>query len=130
MVNKAWRQAHAVAWELANGRPIQGWALHRCDVRFCCNPDHVYEGDALLNSQDAHLRGRYATGARTRPEKRARGEQNGNAKVTADKVRAIRARYAKGGISQRELGELHGVHQTKISAIVRRKTWAHVLDEG
>jgi predicted transcriptional regulator len=56
----------------------------------------------------------------------ARGEQAGLAKLTDDAVREIRRRYAEGGISQQQLANEYSVHQTKISAVVTRKTWRHV----
>lgn len=40
-----------------DGKPL---ALHRCDVRCCINPGHLYWGDATDNSADVMLRGRAA----------------------------------------------------------------------
>ena len=65
---------------------------------------------------------------KTRMSLANRGMNNNshNAKLTDDKVRAIREMYSAGGISQRRVGKLFGVEQTVISAIVRHKTWRHV----
>lgn len=54
---------------------------------------------------------------------KAVGERHGGAKLTEEQVIAIRKRYAKGGITQQVLGELHGVGQTAIRDIVNYKTW-------
>ena len=51
------------------------------------------------------------------------GSGHANAKVTDEQVRAIRERYAAGGISQQALGALFGVHQGTISKIVLGKTY-------
>lgn len=51
------------------------------------------------------------------------GSAHANAKVTDEQVRAIRERYAAGGISQQALGALFGVHQGTISKIVLGKTY-------
>jgi len=54
------------------------------------------------------------------------GEAHGLAKLTARKVCQIRELYASGNYTQRELGEMFGVHQVTIGRIVRRETWKHV----
>ena len=48
-----------------------------------------------------------------------RGESHGNARLTDDAVRAIRQRYAAGGISQDALAHEYGMGQTQISGIIR-----------
>jgi hypothetical protein len=48
------------------------------------------------------------------------------AKLDDDKVRAIRARYAAGGITQRELAADYGVSEALISFVTARKIWRHV----
>jgi hypothetical protein len=32
------------------------WALHRCGLKGCCNPAHIYVGDAQDNSRDERYR--------------------------------------------------------------------------
>lgn len=48
------------------------------------------------------------------------GEGNGNSKLTAEKIAAIRATK---GLSQVALAKRFGVHQTTISRILLRQTW-------
>lgn len=57
---------------------------------------------------------------------KAVGERNGQAVLTAAKVRRIRRRYARGGISHRALARLNGVGHTTICQIVNRITWRAV----
>lgn len=64
--------------------------------------------------------------SRTHPESVSRGEANGNAKLTAEKVREIRRRCAAGE-SGKDIGRLLGVTQAAISLVVTRRTWRHVL---
>jgi group I intron endonuclease len=52
-----------------------------------------------------------------------KGEDNGNAILTWEKVSQIREMYATGEYSQEHLGLLFGVKQVTISAIVRLITW-------
>lgn len=48
--------AHRLAYEIANGPIAQDakkwWVLHKCDNPACCNPDHLYLGDAKDNAND------------------------------------------------------------------------------
>lgn len=74
--------AHRFSFLLAHGAIAPGaWILHRCDVKLCVRPDHLYAGTIVENTRDAVLRGRYQTGdnhpMRRRPDRRARGERHG-----------------------------------------------------
>ena len=51
---------HRLMWEQKNGPVPDGlFVLHRCDVRACCNPDHLFLGTPLDNMQDMHAKGRF-----------------------------------------------------------------------
>ena len=56
--------AHRAAWYLANGpipeqRP-QLVVCHTCDVRACCNPEHMFLGTRKDNHYDALAKGKIA----------------------------------------------------------------------
>lgn len=52
-----------LAWEEANGPIPEGMIVcHKCDVRACCNPDHLFLGTAKDNTQDALAKGRLTGG--------------------------------------------------------------------
>jgi hypothetical protein len=55
----------------------------------------------------------------------ARGERQGNAKITAEIVRAIRAGW-EAGRSQPELAQEFDISQPHASRIILRQSWAHV----
>jgi hypothetical protein len=45
--------AHRIAWRLFRGPiPDGAFVLHRCDVRRCVNPDHLFLGTAGDNTND------------------------------------------------------------------------------
>jgi hypothetical protein len=47
------RYAHRVAWESKHGPIPDGMVLrHRCNVRSCCNPDHLVPGTRAENNAD------------------------------------------------------------------------------
>lgn len=51
--------AHRVAWQLSYGEIPQGLlVLHKCDVRCCVNPKHLFLGTAGDNTQDMWNKGR------------------------------------------------------------------------
>jgi len=110
--------AHRLSYEIHNGPVLAGMcACHRCDVKLCVNPSHLFLGTHADNMRDRDAKGRL--GARE-------GEWNGFAKLTDTNVLEIRKLYAKGGVFQKALAARFGVDQSHISEIVHRKTWAHV----
>ena len=51
--------AHRLAWQEANGPVPDGLqVLHRCDVRCCVNPEHLFLGTARENTRDMMAKGR------------------------------------------------------------------------
>lgn len=101
------RAAH-LAWV----GPLQDWqfACHHCDNPPCINPAHLYAGSVRDNSRDAVER-----------QRTANGERQGHAKLTDVQVDEIRARYARGGITQKALATEYGVAQSLVSMVTRRK---------
>ena len=115
-------KAHRVAYFLANGRMDDDlMVLHRCDVRLCCNPSHLYQGDARQNSLDSLTRGRHT---------RMYGSSNGNAKLTELAVKSIRTRYGKGNVTQKSLARYFGVSETTIYYICKGERWINIPTEN
>ena len=54
------------------------------------------------------------------------GENNGHAKLTVDQVRTIRAAYAAGGVTYRQLAKRYQVSGTTIAMIVQYGMWRSV----
>lgn len=66
--------------------------------------------------------------ARLHPERLARGENNGSAKLTATDIVAIRQKRAQGGASLKSIAREYGVSESNVKLILQRKTWAHIPD--
>lgn len=109
------QRAHRLAWQFTNGAIPDGLCvLHRCDNPRCVNPAHLFLGTQRDNAQDRERKGR---------RQPARGERSGRAKLTWQQVEQIRSLYTARAFSQTQLAEHFGVHQTAISAVIRRKSW-------
>jgi predicted DNA-binding protein (UPF0251 family) len=122
--------AHRVSYEWTYGSvPDDLNVLHRCDVRACVRPDHLFLGTNADNSRDMVSKGRAASGDRNsthiHPEM-VQGERNGRARLTGADVLEIRRLYAAGGIRQVDLAKRFGVPQVHISRIVLRQSWKHI----
>lgn len=121
-INNKHLHSHRVAFELVNGNiPSRFMVCHTCDNPPCCNPSHLMLGTAKSNAADMLIKNRAKD-----PIFAARGEINGNSKLTPKKVMKIRDLYARGIANQYQLAEKFNVSQGNIGYIVRNKTWRHV----
>jgi len=63
--NQNWR-AHRLAYTLAKGQIHDGHDVcHTCDVKRCCNPDHLWTGPRQLNNRDTTDKGRNKNSQKT-----------------------------------------------------------------
>ena len=61
---------------------------------------------------------------RNTPVKKAHpGAKNGSAKLTSEKVRTIRVKYATGEVTQTALADKYGINQGHVTRIVTGKAW-------
>jgi predicted XRE-type DNA-binding protein len=112
-------KAHRVSFFLANGYiDDELLVLHRCDVRRCVNPRHLFQGSPKENSQDAVRKGRNA---------KIFGEQNGNRKLTEKQVAEIRRMCRDRVMSQKAIAEHFGVCETTVYYIFHGERWKKVV---
>jgi hypothetical protein len=106
------QKAHRLAWRFENGTlREEACVLHRCDNRRCVRPSHLFLGDRRANNLDKISKGR-----------QTKGSDVNTAKLTADKVRAIRGSVAMSDA----LAARFGVSRGHINKIKRREVWSHV----
>lgn len=113
--------AHRRAYELTHGEiPADLYICHKCDNPPCCNPAHLWPGTAKENTQDSIAKGRH--GARKRQLERAARQRiryEPRRKVNAVQAGEIRAAYAAGGITYRELAARYGITESYVCRIVK-----------
>lgn len=143
-------RAHRYAWELASGEVLTGHdtICHTCDTPRCVRNDehgiytlndaeyprygHLYKATQPVNvaDRDAKGRGHWATGedhgTHTKPESLRLGERHGNAKLTDDAVRDIRAQYTGKYGELAMLGRKYNVSPVAIRRVAVGKGWTHV----
>lgn len=104
--------AHRASWMIHFGEIPRGLVVcHKCDVRSCVNPDHLFLGTNKDNSQDAVRKGRMAFGAR-----------QGGAKLTDEIVRKIRLSIE----GPAALAKQYGVSHATIIRARRGDCWRHL----
>lgn len=119
-------RAHRVAWELTFGAIPNGLLVcHRCDVRNCVRPDHLFLGTDADNMADRDTKGRARPRLMPGHSFNCIGSQNNAARFTEDDVVTIRTRH-DAGETQTALAREFGVSQNAIWRVVSRKGWRHV----
>ena len=105
--------AHRTSWELHRG-PIPAGLLvcHRCDVRVCVNPDHLFLGTPQDNVDDCAAKGRLGVTS---------GEDSPKAKLNREKVAEIRATTAWMSINRQ--AKKYGVSRSVIRKVLRFQSW-------
>lgn len=129
---------HRFSWELHFGRIPEGMCvLHKCDVRACVRPDHLFLGTRRDNSHDARSKGRLEpqrqTFKRLWREKWSGvrcGENIHCSKLTAEKVRIIRKLHSGKQHTLKQISEMFGISSSTVLDTVRMRTWKHIKDLG
>lgn len=113
------KRAHRMSYLVKHGvLPDNMYVCHKCDVRDCINPDHLFLGTALDNVSDMDRKGR-------RVNKHPLGEEHHAAILTEDQVKEIRS-YPHYKVPRKQLAEKFGVSPTTISQVRSNRNWRHI----
>lgn len=111
-------RSHRIAYEFVYGTigTNKLYVCHKCDVRGCVRPGHLFLGTPKDNVRDCMAKNRFKPGHLS-------GSEHPRTHLTDADILSIRLEYALGNITQTELAKLYGVAQTTISAIIRNINW-------
>jgi len=117
------RHVHVVAYELAVGPvPVGKEVCHRCDIRLCYRPIHLFAGTHIENMEDMMAKGR---------GNKAYGERAAGAKMSESEAREA-IDMLNAGMTQIAIAARFGVTNGAISHIVNGRSWRslrHLLKE-
>lgn len=105
------RSAHRASWIIHRGSPGDLHVLHSCDNRRCVNPKHLFLGTNADNMADMRAKGRSA-----------KGPKQAKARLTDDKVRAIKASSDR----TCDLARRYRVSYGTVAAIRHGRSWGHI----
>lgn len=109
--------AHRVSYELHKGQIPEGkFVCHKCDVRCCVNPDHLFVGTHQANMADMVKKGRH------HPEKYVGEKNRAGSKLKINDILKIR----EDPRSHRKIALDFGVSHRVIGKIKKRQDWACV----
>lgn len=141
---------HRIAYLLTHGDIPDGmYVCHHCDVRNCCNPDHLFIGTPTDNAWDMIQKGRHAFQTQAYPGERrnirakrhdppARAsvrqprppikyrDAHKGARLTDDQIVLIRELHAAGAGGYKTLAVRFGVSKQVIAGIVTGRYHKHV----
>jgi hypothetical protein len=113
------RKVHRLVYEAQRGPIPEGMMVcHRCDVRSCVNPDHLFLGSAAENVSDMWSKGRWRAGAQNN-----KGERNPNARLTSSDVADIRGLRAS-GLGPKHISQMYGVSRSHVQRVCKGQAWA------
>lgn len=104
--------AHRASWAAFRGPiPDDASVLHRCDMRPCINPDHLFLGNHKTNSDDMFAKGRAS---------KRDGNHNGRAVLTPEDIAFIRSTQP----GTRGLAERFKVTRSAICRARKGSSWS------
>lgn len=108
---RTWR-AHRLSWEAFRGPiPDHLCVLHKCDVRLCVNPDHLFLGNREDNAKDMVLK-----------DRQTRGSKSPNTSLEEWEILFIRDPRR----TIKETAYMFGVSCSVVKSVRSGRTWRHV----
>ena len=107
--------SNRLSWIIHFGEIPKGlWVLHKCDVRACVNPEHLFLGTRLDNIRDMVSKGR---------QKNMAGELSPRSILTKKQVLKIRRLAYESKMTYPEIAAMFNVSSSCINSVVSRSSW-------
>ncbi len=122
--------AHRASFVVHNGKiPPFTMICHKCHIRHCVNPEHLYAGSHADNMRDMREAGRAFRGDKeyykAHPELCKKGEECNFSKLTKNQVIMIKELY-KLVPNCCSIGKFTGINRKTISDILNKISWSHL----
>lgn len=110
--------AHRYSFILHHEKIPKGlFVCHKCDIRNCVNPEHLFLGTNHDNVKDMIKKGR---------KNPVKGSASPSAKLNEEKVKQIK-QFLKEGMRSPELAKLFNIGKRQIIYIKNNQSWKHIL---
>lgn len=96
--------------------------LHKCDVRMCINPEHLFLGTQVDNMKDMCDKGRHVCGEEF--GKTRQGEKNGRAKLSESEAFSIK--YNTAEMTKEQVANKFNVSPAQVWRIRSGILWKHI----
>lgn len=112
-------RAHRFSYEIANG-PLEKavCVLHRCDMRRCVRPDHLFVGTRADNNRDTARKGRSRGG-------QGKGSKHPRAVLNEQVVTLIRS-LGRLGLSAGKVARILRLNRSTVKNVLYGGAWSHV----
>lgn len=116
-------KAHRLSYFVFNHRLPQHLVVcHRCDVRLCVNPAHLFLGTPQDNVTDAKKKGRLSPPPMATSETVAKHADHYKTSLNWEKVREIRALGAS-GVPVKKIAQRVGASYSVCWSVIAGRTW-------
>lgn len=126
-------RATRYSWELHYGTiPVGLEVCHKCDNPACVRPEHLFVATHKKNMEDMVVKGRARGGvcgpnnSSTKYPELRQGRNNGNSKLSDEKVVSLRADWNTGNYTYQQLSYKYDVSIITVNRIVNHRSWKHL----
>lgn len=117
---KGQNKAHRLSWLMFNGEiPEDMKVLHRCDIRNCVNPDHLFLGTQNENIKDMDSKGRRKSSPKS-------AEENPMSKLNRNLVKEMRLLYSETDLSYKNIGKIFEISTMTAFRAIKNISWSTI----
>jgi hypothetical protein len=122
------RKVHRISYAIFNGDFDDTlWVLHTCDVRHCCNPDHLFLGTRQDNVDDMVIKGRQTLGTKN-PQFGKINKEAANFKIT-DEQRRDMFYMEEEGLTHESISKIMNISKSHTDSILRGNRASRIYKE-